>query len=488
MESLILSIDQGTSSTKVLLMNSSGKIVKETSAPLETTYFPNGFVEQNPFDLLESVKKAVLASVEGIKQGQIKSIGISNQRETFIVWDKNGTPLAPAIVWACKRSKQICNELQEQNEWIKEKTGLLIDPYFSATKLLWLIQNNTNIKNILDAGELYFGTVDTWILFSLSRGKSFACDLTNASRTLLMNLKTQSWDQEILHKWQLKKLNLPEIKHSSDDFGTTNLFGWSEQPIPINSMIGDSHAALFGEACFGFGDTKMTLGTGCSLLINLGNQPLKSNAGLLTTIGWSTKEQVVYAWEGAIVSCGSMVEWLKNSLNLINDPVETANLALSVNDSSGVYLVPSFSGLGAPFWEMERKASFVGLTLGTTPAHLVKATLDSIVFQIKAVLDAMELDLGKGIQQISINGGLSKNTYIQNALIELLKSNIFLQNHSNISAQGAAFLAGLQSGIFKDLPSLKQIISTQHLEKKSISKARMDSFNEWKTIIQSNKF
>lgn len=488
MEDLILAIDQGTSSTKALLMNAHAQVIREGIADLETSYFANGYVEQEPYAILASVEKAVRACLEGIDIEQIKSIGISNQRETFVLWNAKGEPVFPAVVWACKRSTQICEDLKEQNDWIQAKTGLLIDPYFSGTKVLWILQNHPEIKEQIETGEIYFGTVDTWILYKLTEGKSYLTDLSNASRTLFFNLQTLDWDQEILHKWGLSQLNLPKLKRSSDNFGGTHLFGLSKNPIQIGAMIGDSHASMFGETCFEEGDTKMTLGTGCSLLMSIGNSPKKSNNGLLSTIGWSTQNQVVFAWEGAIVACGSMIEWLKNSLKVIEDVKQTAAIADSVKSEQGVFLVPSFSGMGAPFWQMDRKASFVGMTFGTSPAHLVKATLESVAFQIKAVIDAMESDFGKPIQQVAMHGGLSKNTFVQNCLSELIAANIQVQDNPNISAQGAAFLAGLQAGIYSDLFELKQKIKIQTLQKQSKNTTLLQQFEEWKNIIHTNTY
>lgn len=485
MEDLILAIDQGTSSTKALLMNAKAEVVRQAQAPLETTYFPDGRVEQDPYAILKSVEMAVLTCLEGIQPSQIKSIGISNQRETFVLWDETGKPVFPAVVWACKRSTKICEDVKEQQDWIQEKTGLVIDPYFSGTKLLWILQHNPEIKRSMDQGKIYFGTIDTWILYHLTNRQSYYCDITNASRTLLFNLTTLTWDQEIIQHWGLEKLHLPGLKHSSDHFGFSDLFGWSNTPIPIGAMIGDSHASMFGETCFQEGDTKMTLGTGCSMLMNIGNQPRKSNNGLLSTIAWSHQGQVVFAWEGAIVACGSMMDWLKNTLHIVDNVGKSAEMAYAVQMDSDVYLIPAFSGLGAPFWQMDRKASWHGLTFGTGPEHLVKATLDSIVFQIKAVVDAMEADLGKPIQQISMHGGLSQNTYVQECLSSLIKAKIQIQDNHHISAQGAAFLAGLQVGIFSDMDQLKRLIRTQPLSP-ILNQSRISmNYQTWKDIIQT---
>ncbi|MEA1787077.1 glycerol kinase GlpK [Arenibacter sp. GZD96] len=479
----ILAIDQGTSSTKAILFDHKGKVVKKATAQLKTDYLPNGFVEQDPHDIVESVKAACSSCLGGIDTLKISSIGISNQRETFVLWDKNGKPVHKAIVWACKRSTAICDQLKDQEPWLKEKTGLVVDPYFSGTKLLWILKHKPEILKQITKKEIFFGTVDTWLLFKLTNGKSFYTDHSNASRTLFFNIHKLTWDSEIIEKWNLTGLQLPEIKASADDFGVTDLFGLLPKNIPVTAMIGDSHGAMFGETCFEKGDTKMTLGTGCSLLMHIGNKPLNSNERLLSTIGWSTKLEVVYAWEGAIVACGSMVEWLK-SLQIISNAEETAAMAMGVGEPSDIYLVPAFGGLGAPFWQMNRKASIHGLTFGTRNEHLVKATLESISFQIKAVVEAMQKDLKFPIKQIAMHGGLSKNEFIRLSLSDLLDATIQTQDNVDISAQGAAFLAGLQVGIFKDLKEIKSLVHLQTLKKNKTHSAINEKYDKWRILIK----
>ncbi len=485
-KSYILAIDQGTSSTKAIIFDEKGRVVKKATADLKTEYFANGFVEQDPQDILDSVQEACAECFDAIPSANIACLGISNQRETFVLWDKNGNPVHPAIVWACKRSTEICDEIKDQEPWLKERTGLVVDPYFSGTKLLWVLKHKPEIKDRIEKGEIYFGTIDTWLLYKLTHGKSYFTDHSNASRTLFFNLRQLVWDTDILEKWDLKGLHLPEIKSSSDDFGQTDVFGLANTKIPITAMIGDSHASMFGETCFQKGDTKMTLGTGSSLLMHIGPEPTTSNKGLLSTIGWSTKHEVAYAWEGAIVACGSMVEWLK-SLNLISNAQETEAMALSVEEPSEVYLVPAFSGLGAPFWQMNRKASFHGITFGTTNTHLAKATLESICYQIKAVIDAMQNDLGQPIQQVAMHGGLAKNKFIQSGLNELLDSDIKIQENLDISAQGAAFLAGLQGGIFKDLKEIKALMQTQTLKKGQESYRLKQKYGHWMGLVTNGE-
>ncbi|WP_428666046.1 FGGY family carbohydrate kinase [Runella sp.] len=483
----ILAIDQGTSSTKTIIFDANGEAVSKGSVELKTNYFDNGFVEQDPEGIFQNVLTSVNECLndfinKGFDPAEIASCGISNQRETFILWDNTGKAVSPAVVWACKRSIAICRELKEkgQEELIRQKTGLLLDPYFSGTKLLWLLENDADLKEKLEAGELFFGTVDCWLLFKLTNGKSFKTDYTNASRTLFFNIHTLTWDDEILALWDLEKLNLPEVCPSSFDFGIGILdlgmeiydFRFDEintssipnpkslipNPpfsIPITSLIGDSHAATFGEGCFEQGTAKVTLGTGSSIMMNSGAKPILSSAGMLTTICWSTENRVDYALEGAIVSCGSTIEWLKNELNLFKEASETEAMAVSVADNAGVYLIPAFSGLGAPHWQMSRRASLEGMTFGTTKNHIVRAALESIPYQIKDVIMAMEQDMRSPLKSISVNGGMTKNQFVIRFLVDLLALPLKKQQNSDVSALGAAYLAGLKSGVFESIAQLQ---------------------------------
>ena len=333
----ILAIDQGTSSTKSLVFDEAGQAVAKGSEALHTSYLDKGFVEQDAKgiyqNVLTSVKKC-LSEFEkaGFDTNDIVSIGISNQRETFLLWDKEGKPLYNAVVWQCKRSVQICEDLKQKglSQIINQKTGLVIDPYFSATKLIWLVQNNETVKQALQNGNAFFGTIDTWLLYKLTDGKEYATDYTNASRTLLFNLHSLQWDDELINEFGLTGINLPAIKPSSAAFGETTLNGLLQNAIPVTALIGDSHAAAFGEGCFEKGTAKATLGTGCSILMNIGSKPVQSQNGMVTTICWSTERRIDYALEGVIVSCGATIEWLKNELNLFNDSKQTATMANAV--------------------------------------------------------------------------------------------------------------------------------------------------------------
>ena len=472
MKKYILAIDQGTSSTKTILFDELGVAVSKGNVDLKTTYFHNGFVEQNPEDIYRNVLDSVRLCLnnftnQGLLLSDIVSCGISNQRETFVLWDKNGKALAPAVVWACKRSIDICTDLIEkgQNDIIKQKTGLLLDPYFSGTKLLWLLQNDAALKEKATQGEVYFGTVDCWLMYKLSNGTHFKTDYTNASRTLLFNIHTLKWDVEILKKWGLNNLNLPQVCPSSHDFGEMVLSQIFDNDtnisIPITALIGDSHAAAFGEGCFEKGTAKVTMGTGSSIMMNIGDEAVLSNFGMLTTICWSTEDRIDYALEGAIVSCGSTIEWLKNELQLFSNPAETASMAMEINDNSGVYLIPAFSGLGAPHWQMNRKASIEGMTFGTTKNHIVRAALESIPYQIKDVIEAMTKDMKAPLKSISVNGGMTQNKFVVHYLADLLGIPLNKQQNSDVSALGAAYLSGLKSGVYKNIEQLSTLVKRQ---------------------------
>ena len=506
----VMAIDQGTSSTKTIIFDEKGQAVAKGSVELKTNHFDNGFVEQDPEaiyqNVLDSVRDCLIHFTNhGFDISTIVSCGISNQRETFVLWDKAGKPLSPAVVWACKRSIAICNDLKTkgQEALVKQKTGLLIDPYFSATKLLWLLENDANLKAKLENGEVYFGTVDCWLLWKMTNGQAFKTDYTNAHRTLLFNIHTLTWDKEILKLWGLEKLNLPEVCPSSFDFGLTILDlrldnstnRQSSIPnrqssivncqFPITSLIGDSHAAAFGEGCFEKGTAKVTLGTGSSIMMNTGNKPVNSSNGMLTTICWSTENRIDYALEGAIVSCGSTLEWLKNELNLFENPAETEQMAYSVPNNAGVYLIPAFSGLGAPHWQMSRKASIEGMTFGTTKNHIVRAALESISYQIKDVVEAMEQDMQSPLSTISVNGGMTNNQFVIRFLVDLLRLPLKKQQNADVSALGAAYLSGLKSGVYQDISQLNELNSshTELIQPDFSNQLVEEGYRGWKEKI-----
>ena len=461
----ILTIDQGTSGTKTVIFDCQGLIVAKATQPLRSSFPQPGFVEQDPLEIYQNVLNSLKKCLKEFSQtasGSLKDIlccGISNQRETFLLWDHSGQPLSNAVVWQCKRSVEICSRLKKSSleKEVKNRTGLIIDPYFSGTKIIWLYENNHRIRNVIDSGEVYFGTIDAWLLFKLTKGKSYCTDYTNASRTLFLNINDLQWDKYLLDKFNLQNLNLPQPQPSSYLYGQSDFEGLFPDKINISAMIGDSHAAAFGEGCFSSGTAKATMGTGSSILLNTGSKKIKSEKGMVTTICWSTSDRIDYALEGIIVTCGATINWLRDQLGLFADSHQTQEMALSVQDNNGVYFVPAFSGLGAPHWKMDAKAAILGLTLGCDKNHIVRAALESIPYQIKDVITAMEQDSGIKLKELKVDGGITANQFIMQFLADLLKTNVVNIGLEEVSALGAAYLAGLQQGIFHDIGQLKNL-------------------------------
>ena len=489
----ILAIDQGTSSTKSLIFDDAGIAMAKGSEPLHTSYFDNGFVEQDAGEIYQnvllSVKKCLLQFNEkGFNANDIATIGISNQRETFVIWDKDGKPLHNAVVWQCKRSVQVCEDLKQKglSETVNTKTGLVIDPYFSATKLIWLFQNNQQIRKAVQNGNAFFGTIDTWLLYNFTNGKEYSTDYTNASRTLFFNLHTLQWDNELIGQFGVTGINLPQLKPSSSFFGETTLDNILSKPIPVTALIGDSHAAAFGEGCFEKGTAKATLGTGCSILMNIGSKPVQSTNGMVTTICSSTEDRIDYALEGVIVSCGATIEWLRNELKLFDDSKETEAMANAVADTGGVYLVPAFSGLGSPHWQMERRASLSGINFGTTKNHIVRAALESIPYQVADVIVAMEKDAKLSLKELMADGGITSNRFIIQFLADLLNKPVATIGMPDVSALGAAYLAGLKVGVYESIDSLKQLNQNKTLYQPQNGLTHIDEYYAgWKKAIKN---
>jgi glycerol kinase len=461
----ILAIDQGTSGTKAVVFDDQGRIAAKATEPLKS-YFPRpGFVEQDPQEIYDNVRAAVKACLREFQLSTsrtpdaIIACGISNQRETFVLWDESGAPLGNAVVWQCKRSVGICDRLHGSalEDEIRRRTGLIVDPYFSGTKLLWLKENDARIAAAIRAGRALFGTVDTWLLYRLTGGRRYLTDHTNSSRTLLFNIDELQWDRYLLEQFGLQGLQLPEARPSSDDYGRTDFEGALPQAIPIAAMIGDSHAAAFGEGCFASGTAKATLGTGCSILLNTGSQRIEPTQGTVATICWSVPGRVDYALEGIIVTCGATIVWLRDQLGLFARSAETQEMALAVEDNGGVYLVPAFSGLGAPHWRMDLRAAILGLTLGSDKRHVARAALESIPYQIQDVTTVMEQDSGVPLRQLKVDGGITANGFVMQFLTDLLGVDVVNIGIPDVSALGAAFLAGLHVGVFQDIGQLEQL-------------------------------
>lgn len=464
-DTYILAIDQGTSGTKAVVFDREARIVAGATEPLASSFPSPGFVEQDPLGIYHNVLAAVKACFDRFRMNvspdltRIACCGISNQRETFCLWTHSGAPLCNAVVWQCKRSVEICNRLKGSSveAEVVRRTGLIMDPYFSGTKLLWLCENDRQIREAVDAGGALFGTVDTWLLYKLTGGRQFFTDYTNASRTLFFNIDQLRWDDDLLGQFNLQGLRLPQAKPSSFSYGSSDFEGLLPREIPITAMIGDSHAAAFGEGCFSPGAAKATLGTGCSILLSTGSKRVASTTGMVTTICWSTADRVDYALEGIIVTCGATINWLRDSLGLFAESRDTELMARSAADSNGVYLVPAFSGLGAPHWRMDLRAAIMGLTFGCTREHIVRAALESIPCQIKDVIDAMERDSGIPLRQLRVDGGITANQFVMQLIADLLQTDVVNVEIQDVSALGAAYMAGLQQGIYGSIDELAKL-------------------------------
>lgn len=458
MAEYLMALDQGTTSSRAIIFDRKGDIVSVAQKEF-TQYFPaNGMVEQDPLEIWAS-EVAVMSEVKAMSQisgDNIAAIGITNQRETTIVWDKNtGEPVYRAIVWQCRRTADRIEELKAEGygDMILEKTGLIADPYFSATKIEWILNNVPGARKRAEAGELLFGTVDTWLIYKLTGGRVHATDYTNASRTMLFNINTLKWDEELLKLFNIPASMLPEVKNSSEIYGYTDekIFG---AEVPIAGVAGDQQAALFGQCCFKEGDAKNTYGTGCFLLMNTGSRRVVSKNGLLTTIAIGINGKVQYALEGSVFVAGAAIKWLRDEMKLIEKAEDTERIAMSVPDSNGVYVVPAFTGLGAPYWDAYARGAVFGLTRGTTAAHFVRATVESLAYQSHDVIKAMEEDADMKLGTLKVDGGASNNNFLMQFQADILNATIKRPAVTETTALGAAYLAGLAVGFYKDRAEL----------------------------------
>ncbi|WP_430602187.1 glycerol kinase [Enterococcus sp. DIV0724b] len=487
----ILSIDQGTTSSRAILFNHDGQEIAKAQKEF-TQYFPNpGWVEHDANEIWNSVQ-SVIADVlieSKLKPNQIKAIGITNQRETTVVWDKDtGEPIHRAIVWQSKQTNELANELKEKGyqEFIQKRTGLIIDSYFSATKVKWLLENVKGAKEKAQSGQLLFGTIDTWLLWKLTGGKVHKTDYTNASRTMLFNIHSLDWDQEILAILAIPKSMLPEVCSNSEVYGYTEDYHFYGENIPIAAMAGDQQAALFGQAAFEKGMVKNTYGTGAFIVMNTGEQAILSENGLLTTIGYGINGKVNYALEGSIFVAGSAVQWLRDGLKLIEESGESEVLASQVPDSDGVYVVPAFTGLGAPYWDQEARGSVFGLTRGTTKEHLIRATLESIAYQTADVIKTMENDSKIAIKLLRADGGASKNKLLMQFQADIINKPVEAADFSETTALGVAYLAGLAVGFWKDLAEIKAFAHQgKRFEPQITREKRTELYTGWKRAVHA---
>ncbi len=465
----ILALDQVTSSSRALLISKTGEIMASAQKEIPQYYPQTTWVEQDPMEIWQSQQDVIneLFEKSTYAPHQVDSIGITNQRETTIVWDKNtGKPIYNAIVWQDKRTADTCSQLVADgwDTYIHRKTGLVIDSYFSATKIDWILRNIASKLSKDDRANLIFGTVDTWLLWNLTQGEKHLTDYTNASRTMLYDIKKLKWDDKIIDQLNVPKYMLPKVKPSSHYYGYVNHEFFAGLKIPITGIAGDQQAALFGQAGFKKGMAKNTYGTGCFILMNTGTKKVVSSHGLLTTLTCgTTKERPRYALEGSVFMAGAAIKWLRDSLKLINDAKETETIANELNDTDQVYMVPAFSGLGAPYWDMYAKGAIVGLTLGTTDKHIVKATLESLAYQSMDVINAMEKDANHSIKILNVDGGASANNYLMQFQANIINGEVNRPDNIETTASGAAYLAGLASGFWKDRT---EILAIRNIEKR----------------------
>ena len=445
----ILGIDQSTQGTKAILVDKHGKIAGRADKAHKQIINDLGWVSHDLNEIYENVllvTKEVLADT-GVKPEEVRGIGISNQRETTAMWDRSGTPLKHAVVWQCSRAKEIAQELKPYGEMIRDHTGLQLSPYFPAAKMAWLLQN-TELKN-QDFSNICLGTIDTWLIFRMTNGVSFKTDYSNASRSQLFSIRDLTWNQEICDLFHVPVECLPEVCDSDSQFGLTNLDGIFPRKIPIHSAMGDSHAALFGQGCHSSGKIKTTYGTGSSIMMNIGESYVKSQHGLVTSLAWGIDGKVDYVLEGNINYTGAVISWLKDDVRLIASPSETSDAAKAANPSDETVLIPAFSGLSAPYWNDQAKAMLYGMSRTTGKNEIIKAALESIVFQINAVLDAMQKDSGIAIRELRVDGGPTKNSYLMQLQSDISNLAVSIANTEELSALGAAYLAGIGMGFYE---------------------------------------
>ena len=489
MEKYIISLDEGTTSTRALLIDKNGCIKAVAQREFSQIYPRQGWVEHDPLEIW-SCQVGVMNDVllkNRLSMKNVDCIGITNQRETTVIWDKNtGEPVYNAIVWQCRRTSSICQDLIEDNlsETIHKKTGLVIDAYFSGSKIKWILDMVPGVRERAEAGDLLFGTIDTWILWKLTGGKVHSTDISNASRTMLFNISEKKWDRELLDILSIPEEILPEVKPSSTLFGTTDptLTGIE---VPVTGIAGDQQSALFGQLCFREGDMKNTYGTGCFLLMNTGTKPVFSRKGLLTTIAWEIDGITEYALEGSVFMAGAVVQWLRDELGLIKTAAETENIAYSVEDTAGVYLVSAFQGLGTPYWDMDARGALLGLTRSATKNHIVRAALESIAYRTRDIAEVMEKESGIKIQSLKADGGAANNNFLLQFQSDILNTEVIRPGSVETTAMGAAFLAGLASGYWKDKQTLIDMKSEYESFLPRIAENRRKIlYNGWKKAVR----
>ena len=490
MKKYILTLDEGTTSARAVLFDKGGNAVSAAQREFKQIYPQPGFVEHDPVEIFSVQYAAVTEAITaiGASAEEIAAVGVTNQRETTIIWDKNtGEPIYNAIVWQCRRTSEMCDKLRADGleEYIRKTTGLRIDAYFSATKIKWILDNVPGARDRAENGELLFGTVDTWLIWKLSGGKIHVTDRTNAARTMLYDIHSLTWDKRILEILQIPKCMLPEVRSSSEIYGNVNILG---AEIPVSGIAGDQQAALFGQKCFCEGDIKNTYGTGCFLLMNTGAAAYESKNGLITTIAADAGNNICYALEGSVFVGGAVIQWLRDELGLIASAAESEKAALSVPDSAGVYIVPAFAGLGAPYWDMYARGTICGLTRGSGKNHIIRACLEAIAYQTNDLITALKADTGLPINHIRADGGAAANNFLMQFQADISDVGVIRPVQTEATAAGAAYLAGLAVGFWKNKNEILRLPDKQTEFKPAINAKHREAMTEgWKRAVRSTK-
>lgn len=490
MKKYILTLDEGTTSARAVLFDKGGNAVSAAQREFKQIYPQPGFVEHDPVEIFSVQYAAVTEAITaiGASAEEIAAVGVTNQRETTIIWDKNtGEPIYNAIVWQCRRTSEMCDKLRADGleEYIRKTTGLRIDAYFSATKIKWILDNVPGARDRAENGELLFGTVDTWLIWKLSGGKIHVTDSTNAARTMLYDIHSLTWDKRILEILQIPKCMLPEVRSSSEIYGNVNILG---AEIPVSGIAGDQQAALFGQKCFCEGDIKNTYGTGCFLLMNTGATAFESKNGLITTIAADAGDNICYALEGSVFVGGAVIQWLRDELGLITTAAESEKAALSVPDSAGVYIVPAFAGLGAPYWDMYARGTICGLTRGSGKNHIIRACLEAIAYQTNDLITALKADTGLPINHIRADGGAAANNFLMQFQADISDVGVIRPAQTEATAAGAAYLAGLAVGFWKNKNEILRLPDKQTEFKPAITAKRREALTDgWKRAVRSTK-
>ena len=490
MKKYILTLDEGTTSARAVLFDKGGNAVSAAQREFKQIYPQPGFVEHDPVEIFSVQYAAVTEAITaiGASAEEIAAVGVTNQRETTIIWDKNtGEPIYNAIVWQCRRTSEMCDKLRADGleEYIRKTTGLRIDAYFSATKIKWILDNVPGARDRAENGDLLFGTVDTWLIWKLSGGKIHVTDRTNAARTMLYDIHSLTWDKKLLEILQIPKCMLPEVRSSSEIYGNVNILG---AEIPVSGIAGDQQAALFGQKCFCEGDIKNTYGTGCFLLMNTGAAAFESKNGLITTIAADAGDNICYALEGSVFVGGAVIQWLRDELGLIASAAESEKAALSVPDSAGVYIVPAFAGLGAPYWDMYARGTICGLTRGSGKNHIIRACLEAIAYQTNDLITALKADTGLPINHIRADGGAAANNFLMQFQADISDVGVIRPAQTEATAAGAAYLAGLAVSFWKNKNEILRLPDNQTEFKPAITAKRREALTDgWKRAVRSTK-